>query len=96
MVPGFLVYDQPSQVYFPRGFEADTRPLAGRTRDEDIDAVRSVFETIGAEVLKAEGRLQAIVLDHAGADVWGEISGVTLAEEWRGDVKLVPPDWLSE
>jgi len=36
------------------------------------------------------------VLDHAGADVWGEISGVTLAEEWRGDVKLVPPDWLSE
>jgi len=94
-VPGFLVYDQPSQVYFPRGFEIDSSPPGGRTRDEDIAAVRSVFETIGSEVLRAEGRLQAIILDHAGTDVWGEIAGVTLAEEWRGEVKLVPPEWLT-
>ena len=40
------------------------------------------------------GPLQAIVLDHAGTDVWGEIEGVSLAEEWRGDVKLVPLEWL--
>ena len=94
-VPGMLVYDQPSQVYFPRGFdEAVSASRAGRTRDEDIAAVRKVFESMGREVVRAKGRLQAIVLDHAGNDVWGEISGVTLCQEWRGNEKLVPPSWL--
>jgi hypothetical protein len=52
-------------------------------------------ERLGQEVVRAKGRLQAIILDHAGDDVWGEIEGVTLAEEWRGDKKLVPIEWLS-
>jgi hypothetical protein len=96
-VPGFLVYDQPSQVYFPRGFETDAeRAPTGRTRDEDIAAVRSVFQVMGREVLRAKGRLQVIVLDHAGSDVWGEIEGVTLAYEWRGEDKLVPDEWINQ
>ncbi|RWI86350.1 MAG: DUF3732 domain-containing protein [Mesorhizobium sp.] len=93
-VPGLLVYDQPSQVYFPRGFAADDESGTGRGRDKDIAAVRSVFETIGKEVMRSEGRLQAIVLDHAATDVWGGLTGVTLTEEWRDDIKLVPVDWL--
>ncbi|EKS38555.1 DUF3732 domain-containing protein [Afipia broomeae] len=94
-VPGLAIYDQPSQVYFPRGFasaEYEDRP--GRTRDEDIAAVRAVFEALGREAIRAKGQLQVIVLDHAGPDVWGEIEGVTLAHEWRNDQKLVPPGWL--
>ncbi|RTL61474.1 MAG: DUF3732 domain-containing protein [Pseudonocardiaceae bacterium] len=94
-VPAILVYDQPSQVYFPKGFEVEPDISSGRTRDEDIAAVRAVFETVGREVIKGKGRLQAIVLDHAGPDVWGEIDGVSLVEEWRGDLKLVPPEWLA-
>lgn len=94
-VPGVVIYDQPSQVYFPRGFDAEHKPLPGRTRDEDIKAVRAVFETIGKEIVQANGRLQTIILDHAGIDVWGEIAGVTLTEEWRGDDKLVPVAWIT-
>lgn len=94
-VPSFLIYDQPSQVYFPRGFDGESKPLPGRTRDEDIAAVRAVFKTIGAEVVRAKGRLQAIILDHAGPDVWGEIEGVTLAEQWRNDFALVPLHWIN-
>lgn len=95
-VPGFLVYDQPSQVYFPRGFDVGLHQSeTGRTRDEDIAAVRSVFEVLGREVIRAKGRLQVIVLDHAGADVWGDINGVTLTHQWRGDDKLVPAHWIS-
>jgi len=95
-VPGLLIYDQPSQVYFPRGFEVPDAPSApGRTRDQDIAAIRAVFETLGREVVAANGRLQIIVLDHAGADVWGDIPGVTLSEEWGGATKLVPPEWLT-
>ena len=94
-VPGFLVYDQPSQVYFPRGFEVQHGQLPGRTRDQDVSAVRSVFQAIGDEVVAAKGTLQVIVLDHAGPDVWSEIPGVALIEEWRNDAALVPKHWLA-
>ncbi|MER9357776.1 DUF3732 domain-containing protein [Mesorhizobium sp. M0514] len=93
-VPGLLVYDQPSQVYFPRGFAEGDESATGRARDNDIAAVRSVFDAIAKEVMRSEGRLQAIVLDHAATDVWGGLTGVTLTEEWRDDIKLVPVDWL--
>ena len=94
-VPNFLVYDQPSQVYFPTGFENHDSEARGRTRDEDVAAVRSVFQAIGDEVVHAEGRLQTIVLDHAGPEVWGEIEGVTRAAEWRDGEALVPLEWLT-
>lgn len=94
-VPGMVIYDQPSQVYFPRGFEVidPVSPLS-RSRDEDIAAVRKVFKVMGGEIVRAKGQLQVIVLDHAGTDVWGEIEGVTLVAQWRGAEKLVPPEWL--
>jgi hypothetical protein len=94
-VPSMLIYDQPSQVYFPSGYNVEGEVRSGRTRDEDIAAVRAVFETIGREVVRAKGQLQAIILDHAGADVWGAIDGVTIAEEWRDDHKLIPIEWLN-
>jgi len=93
-VPALLIYDQPSQVYFPKGFDVDTGTKDGKTRDEDTAAVQAVFRTIANEVLRSKGRLQAIILDHAGEDVWVDIPGVSLAAEWRGDVKLVPPAWV--
>jgi len=95
-VPGFLVVDQPSQVYFPKNLvrRPDEEELDPRLRDEDIDAVRKVFETLGKVVLMAQGKLQVIVLDHAGRDVWGEIPGVVGLREWRHGVKLVPMKWL--
>lgn len=94
-VPGFLIYDQPSQVYFPRGFDVPQEDRPERTRDQDIAAVRAVFKAMGAEVLRAKGTLQVIILDHAGPDVWGDIPGVALAEEWRDNTALVPLEWLA-
>ncbi|MER9825244.1 DUF3732 domain-containing protein [Mesorhizobium sp. M0115] len=94
-VPGFLIYDQPSQVYFPTGFDGTGRSAPKRTRDQDIAAVRAVFTAIADEIVQAKGQLQAIILDHAGADVWGELVGVVRIAEWRGDDALVPQTWLS-
>ncbi|HYI64548.1 MAG TPA: DUF3732 domain-containing protein [Allosphingosinicella sp.] len=92
-VPGLLVYDQPSQVYFPRRAAGDdvTDPLAWR--DQDVVAVRKVFALLGEQVRVAGGRLQIIILDHADEEVWGEIDGVVLTEQWR-DHALVPAEWL--
>jgi hypothetical protein len=94
-VPGFLVFDQPSQVYFPkrRSEGADEEDQKSEWRDEDIAAVRKVFAVLGEEVRSSKGRLQVIVLDHADEGVWGDLDGVELTEEWRGK-KLVPEGWV--
>lgn len=93
-VPGLIIYDQPSQVYFPAVvIDKVTGEKDKRLVDqEDIQAVRSIFDEIGKRVVAAKGALQVIVLDHANQEVWGELEGVCLVEEWRGK-KLVPLDW---
>lgn len=94
-VPSFLVYDQPSQVYFPKRLAADPLEESIPTlRDKDVEAVRSVFSVLGEETLAAKGRLQIIVLDHAGENVWGDLPGVWLADDWH-DNALVPAHWPS-
>ncbi len=95
-VPGFLVLDQPSQVYFPKNLvrRPDDEGQEPSLRDEDIDAVRKAFEVLGKVVMAAEGKLQVIVLDHASRDVWGDIPGVVGSREWRNGIKLVPMRWL--
>lgn len=94
-VPAFLVYDQPSQVYFPRRVtRLDDEPTDPKWGDEDVAAVRKIFEALGSAVQQVAPKLQIIVLDHAGSDVWGDINAVGLTEEWRGGEKLVPMSWL--
>ncbi len=95
-VPSFIVYDQPSQVYFPKRLaikedEVDPDP---QYRDEDITAVQKVFSVLESVVREAKNSLQIIVLDHASENVWGSIEGVHCVEEWRNSNKLVPMDWL--
>jgi len=93
-VPGFLIYDQPSQVYFPKRAAGDDESDSAEVewRDQDVEAVRKVFALLGTEARAANGRLQIIVLDHAGEDVWGALDSVGLTEEWRGR-GLVPEEW---
>jgi tetratricopeptide (TPR) repeat protein len=94
-VPGLLMYDQPSQVYFPARRASSSKDAAEEPswRDEDIVAVRKVFGLLNQEVEMAKGRLQVVVLDHADDEVWGQLPNVHLVEEWRGGA-LVPLNWL--
>jgi len=92
-VPGLLIYDQPSQVYFPRRTAGDQKADPVTWRDQDVEAVRKVFALLGEQVAAANGRLQVIVLDHADEDVWGDLDNVVLAEQWRSHA-LVPLGWL--
>lgn len=92
-VPGLLIYDQPSQVYFPRKTAGEEKADPVIWRDQDVEAVRKVFALLGEQVAAATGRLQVIVLDHADEDVWGGLDNVVLAEQWR-DRALVPLEWL--
>ena len=95
-VPGFLVIDQPSQVYFPKRVtiqEGET-PDEPQLRDQDIEAVRKAYQVFGKVVAAANGKLQVIVLDHAPRDIWEDIQGVVALEEWRDGRTLVPAEWL--
>jgi hypothetical protein len=94
-IPSFLVYDQPSQVYFPRKLARSTPSSEPVIQDEDIEAVRMVFKTVANAAAATKDKLQVLVLDHAGSDVWGEVPGIHLVEEWREGRKLVPTDWLA-
>jgi hypothetical protein len=92
-VPSLLVLDQPSQVYLPRTLakeakEGDDPAL----RDQDIDAVRKVFDTLAAATASSKG-LQILGLDHASDDVWQGVP-VHEVEEWRNGKALVPAEWL--
>lgn len=96
-VPSFLIYDQPSQVYFPRKLavknnEENVNQELSLT-DEEILAVKSIYKLIAQEVNNSGENLQVIILDHVDSNVWGDIEGVHLCEEWRNGKKLVPNEW---
>jgi hypothetical protein len=93
-VPNFIVYDQPSQVYFPRRLASQEEDSDPTLKDEDIDAVKKVFNVMSSAVRNSNRKLQIIVLDHAAENVWGDVDGIHLVEEWRKGIKLVPEKWL--
>lgn len=94
-VPNFIIFDQPSQVYFPRTrYSPDETEL--QLNDDDKSAVRRIFETLSGFVKNAGFDIQIIVTEHADDDIWGNIpdSRIHLVEKWRNNVKLVPVEWL--
>jgi len=94
-VPQMLVYDQPSQVYFPRRLvERDGDPEDPAFKDEDVEAVRKVFKVLSSAVEESGHGIQVIVLDHAPETVWAGIPNMNYVDEWRGGRTLVPLDWL--
>lgn len=94
-VPALLIYDQPSQVYFParRAGKAAHDEIDQNWKNEDVVAVRKVFALFDHIIKKTGERLQIIVLDHAGEEVWGGLQNVYPVEEWRGK-GLVPEAWI--
>jgi hypothetical protein len=96
-VPGFVVFDQPSQVYFPKRLaddDASDEVLDPKLRDTDVEALRKAFRAFGTAVSACNGQLQLIVLDHAAENVWSGIEGIHEVEDWRQGRKLVPLEWL--
>jgi hypothetical protein len=91
-VPAFLVFDQPSQAYYPPDQDVDGKlDVLG---DEDRRAVNLLYTLIHDVVTELAPGLQIIVLDHADLQqAWFQSAVV---ERWRGGKKLVPQSWLPE
>ncbi len=96
-VPNFIVYDQPSQVYFPQKLatKEDDKDIDPKLGDEDRIAVEKIFKTISSAISIANKPIQIIVLEHADKSVWGEVEKVHEVCEWRGEnQKLIPEEWI--
>ncbi|MCA1050986.1 DUF3732 domain-containing protein [Priestia aryabhattai] len=97
-VPSFLVYDQPSQVYFPTHLTPKNKESEENSdvifEDEDVQAVRKVFKVMDSVIEQSKGAVQIIVLDHAPEKVWSNIANVHKIDEWRRNKKLIPDEWL--
>ena len=88
-VPGFLVFDQPTQAYYPP--DSTEGGLDQIEKDTDRAAVRALFKLMATACEEIQPDFQLIVLDHAHLkDEWFEHS---IIEIWRGNDALIPYDW---
>lgn len=94
-VPSLLVFDQPSQVYFPRTLAKQSKEGSDPTLgDEDVAAVRKIFQTLATATQENKG-LQILVLDHASREVWGDVE-LHIVDEWRDGKALIPSAWIPD
>lgn len=88
-VPAFIVYDQPSQVYFPH--EIDD------SRDRDKQAVKRLVGLLERCASSQDFSCQIILTEHAGEDIWGSLSEVNVVAHWESEgEKLVPNEWIGD
>ena len=93
-MPNFVIFDQPSQVYFPH-MKQKTDEQEAEIPDEDKMAVKKIFSAMASFLEIVNHKVQLIVTEHADEDIWGDVQGTYLVERWRGnDKKLVPLEWL--
>jgi len=97
-VPSFTIFDQPSQVYFPRTAASqgtDGKDIEKKIKyaNEDINAVKSIFKTLSDSVKAQKGKWQCIVLDHAGDEIYGGMEHIHEVDVWRDGRKLIPEEW---
>ena len=97
-VPGFLVLDQPSQVYFPS--ENDYKALEGRIEDlhsvdHDAAKVSIFFEMLFKFCKRLYPNFQIIVLEHANLDS-REFQEALIEEPWTDGRALIPQHWVAE
>ncbi|MDD3014577.1 MAG: DUF3732 domain-containing protein [Candidatus Gastranaerophilales bacterium] len=90
----FLIMDQPSQVYFPKSVYNAEKEIYELKNDEDIQAVKEMFTILNKAIQDNNNKLQIIVLDHAGKDIWGEIKDVHEVDHWIDGNALIPEDWF--
>ena len=97
-IPNIIIFDQPSQVYFPQVLAHKNSKLKEDEKldDEDKEAVRKIFLALSKYVIDTERKVQILVMEHADEDVWGEIENIHLVKRWRGNnEKLIPAEWIN-
>lgn len=96
-VPGILVLDQPTQVYFPsmQKYTALTGTTAETIEsDADLEAVKRVFDLLFTACVESQSGLQIVVLEHANLPE-ERYQKAMVEAPWsgKGEHALVPENW---
>ena len=95
-VPGFLILDQPTQVYFPTKEAYDAMEGVNSTElveaNADIVAVERMFNFLFGVCEEVFPNLQIIVTEHANLDN-DQYQSALVEEPWMGGRALIPEDW---
>lgn len=90
-VPRFVIFDQPSQAFFPR--DRETGGDLAELSDTDRNNTLKLYKTMHDAVTRLDGELQIIAFDHADfGDSWFQDS---IIETWRDGTALIPRDWYA-
>jgi len=109
-VPSFIVFDQPSQVYYPDidypeklKAKKDSSQKLEIKESEDIENTRNIFEVCSTFMERTNNQIQIIILEHAPKETWTGIKHIKY-QEWRGIEKdgvysndykaLLPKEWF--
>ncbi|KEI92417.1 DUF3732 domain-containing protein [Clostridium botulinum] len=96
-VPRFIIFDQPSQVYFPEILKGKDIEYSKENLN-DIEKTKNIFKALSLAIKKTKGCLQIIITDHAPKETWSNIDNIHLVEEWREKngikQKLIPREWF--
>ena len=96
-VPGFIVLDQPSQVFFPsrEDYDALQNPSLGASQlpNSEIVAAQEVFNFLFSICEQLNPDLQIIILEHAYFDPRFKDALVN-NEDWFGGRALIPQSWI--
>jgi len=95
----FVVFDQPSQAYFPSEIEIkdvqDTEQATG-----DVTNLKKLYRAISNIKRDYCQDLQIIIFDHAGEEYWKDTEGgyynnlVHIIDWKKTDEKLIPEHWI--
>jgi Chromosome segregation ATPases len=93
-VPSFIVFDQPSQAYFPELTKNDEN---SQLNSDDLQRVKSIFTAFSNFVNRTKKGVQIIVLEHASHDIWGSIEHTHYVggTRWVTGNALIPNDWMT-
>ena len=92
-VPSFIVFDQPSQVYFP-----ELKNKKKVNNEEAVLKVKRIFQVLADFKKRTNSQVQVIIIEHAGEATWKDYADcIKLIRNWRGKKKdnaLIPEEWI--
>ncbi len=95
-VPTFIIFDQPSQAYFPESIKNNEDAQKNRNSD-DLERVKAIFQAFSKFYDKTNLQCQIIILEHASPEFWNDVQHTHYVgnKRWTKYDALIPETWLS-
>ena len=99
-VPGFIVLDQPAQVFFPsvQDYESlqDSSSASAQVLDSEVNAAQNMFNFLFGVCEQLSPNFQIILLEHAFFEQPQYRQALVNGEDWFHGIKLIPQTWIDD